>query len=157
MSATIRSIIYLTAMMRSSLSSSLSVVIVEMAYVTLTAGVYAGLQQKALELKRRAVGNLIVVIGVPGSAQYLDWLAHRWFGAAATHKAVLAVTVFTFLSALFHLYVMRNGVFLTGKGHSLADDFRRIPRLVAGFVATPVMLVRGWNAKQTPYVESKAA
>ena len=157
MSATVRSIIYLTAMMRSSLRTSLSVVLVEMAYVTLTAGIYAGLQQKALGLRSRAMGNLIIVVGVPGLAQYLDWMAHRFLGAAATHKALLAVTVFTFLSALFHLHVMRNGVFLTGKGHSLADDFRRIPRLVAGFVARPVVLMMRWNSKATSYAESKAA
>jgi hypothetical protein len=55
----------------------------------------------------------------------------------------LAVCVFAALSALFHLHVMRKGAFLSGQGRSLLDDFRRIPRLVAGFVLSPVALCAG--------------
>jgi hypothetical protein len=157
LSATVRSIVYLTAMMRSSFSTSAAVVLVEMAYVTLTAGVYAGLQQKALGARSRALGNLIIVVGVPGLSQFLDWLAHRFLHASAPNKAILAACVFSLISALFHLHVMRNGVFLTGRGHSLVDDFRRIPRLVAGFVVRPVVLVMGSTSKADPEVESKAA
>ena len=35
---------------------------------------------------------------------------------------------------------MRNGAFLTGRGRSLSEDFRRMPRLVVGFVLRPVAL-----------------
>ena len=85
------------------------------------------------------LGNLIVVFGVPGLAQALDWFIHCLSGAAATNRATSVVSIFTAISALFHLYVMRNGVFLSGHGRSLQDDFRRIPRLVTGFVLMPVV------------------
>jgi hypothetical protein len=143
MSATARSLVYLVAMTRSGLPGRFAVVLVEIGYFTLTAGVYAGMQQKALTLRFRMWGNLIVVLGVPGLAQALDWLAHRFAGAAAPGRATLAVCVFAALSALFHLHVMRKGAFLSGQGRSLLDDFRRIPRLVAGFVLSPVALCAG--------------
>ena len=116
----------------------LAVVLVEIAYVALTAGVYAGMQQKALGLRSRLLGNLIIVVVVPGTAQALDWGVHCLTGAAATSRANLAVSIFAIISALFHLHVMRNGVFLTGHGRSLLHDFRRMPRLLAGFLLKPL-------------------
>jgi hypothetical protein len=141
MSATARSIVCLTAMAHTGLRGSIAATLVELAYVTLTAGAYAGMQQKALALRCRALGNLVVVAGVPGLAQALDWLVHRASGAPVSGGALTAVTVFTAVSALFHLHVMRNGVFLSGQGRSLVDDFRRIPVLVAGFVMRPFVLL----------------
>ena len=157
LSATARSLVYLAAMARTGPHGRVAVIAVEIAYVTLTSGICAGMQQKALALRSRLLGNLIVVIGVPGVAQILDWLAHRISGAAVTGKATLAVSVFAALSALFHLHVMRNGTFLTGTGRSLFDDFRRIPRLVAGFVVKPVLVVLAWSSSSTRAVEPDAA
>lgn len=139
LSATARSLVYLAAMAHTGLHGRLAVVLVEVAYVSLTAGIYAAMQQKALGLRSRVLGNLIVIFGVPGLAQTLDWIAHRVTGAAAPERAILAVSLFAALSALFHLHVMRNGVFLTGYGRSLSDDFRRMPGLVAAFVVKPAL------------------
>jgi hypothetical protein len=152
MSAGARSAVYLISMLRpghaQSSSAALSVVLVEMAYVTVTAGLYAGLQQRALSFRSRFAGNLTVVIGVPGLAQLMDWLTHQVAGAPAPGKATLAVCVFAAISAFFHLHVMRRGAFLTGQdGRSLADDFRRMPRLAAGFVAAPVLLVASLGSR----------
>jgi len=163
MSATARSAVYLMAMMRAGhdgagVSSGLAVVLVEMAYVILTAGLYAGLQQRALSIRSRLAGNLAVVVGVPGLAQILDWVTHRAVGASAPGRATLAVCVFAGISALFHLHVMRSGAFLTGgRGRSLLDDFRRMPRLVAGFVAAPVVLLAAFGGWLTRTAESEAA
>jgi hypothetical protein len=163
LSATARSAVYLIAMMRvghtqAGLSAGLPIVLVEMAYVTLTAGLYAGLQQRALSFRSRLLGNLIVVLGVPGLAQALDWLTHRVSGTPAPGKAALAVCVFATVSALFHLHVMRRGAFLTGhRGGSLIEDFRRMPRMIAGFVAVPVVLLAALPGRFARAAESEAA
>jgi len=158
LSATARSIVYLVALAHTGRRGELSIVLVEMAYVTLTAGLYAGMQQKALGLRNRLHGNLIVVLCVPGLAQLLDWLAHRAVGAAVPNKAILTVCVVTLVSALFHLYVMRRGAFLTNHlGRSLIEDFRRIPRLIAGFVVAPVNLLPALAIRLNREAESEAA
>jgi len=158
MSATVRSLVYLAAMARSGPHGRFAVIAVEMAYVTLTAGVYAGMQQRALSLRSRPLGNVIIVIAVPGLAQFLDWLIHRAVGPAAPTRAILAAGVFTVVSALFHLHVMRCGVFLTGHtGRSLADDFRRIPRLILDFALTPSALLLALAARPSRPVESEGA
>ncbi len=139
LSATARSIVYLAAMVRTGARGGLFIVLVEILYVTVTAGTYAGLQQRALELRSRFLGNLTIVLGVPMLAQLFDWLAHRLVGAPVPPRATLAVCAFAALSALFHLHVMRSGAFLTGhKGRTLRDDFRRMPRLIAAFILAPL-------------------
>lgn len=116
-----------------------SIILVEIAYVAITAGAYAGLQQKALGFRSRMLGNLTVVLVVPMLAQLFDWLAHRAAGATVPARATVAVCLFATLSALFHLYVMRRGAFLTGcEGQTLGEDFRRMPRLIAAFVVLPL-------------------
>ena len=144
LSATARSLVYLVAMARTGIRGSLAVVLVEVAYVTLTAGIYAGMQQKALGLRSRLLGNFLIVVGVPGLSLALDWLTHRVMGAPAPARATLAVCFFAALSALFHLHVMRNGAFLSGQGRSLFNDFRRMPRLIATFVLKPVAFMSAW-------------
>jgi hypothetical protein len=158
MSATARSIVYLAAMARTGLRGGLAVVLVEMAYVTLTAGLYAGLQQKALGFRSKTLGNLAVVVGVPGISQWFDWLTHHATGATAPARATLSVCVFALISALFHLHVMRRGAFLTGhSGRSLLEDFRRIPRLTLGFILMPVSLLSAGTARLARGIESEAA
>ena len=158
LSATARSIVYLVALSRTNCHGSLSIVLVEMAYVTFTAGIYAGMQQKALGLRNRLAGNLIVVLCVPAMAQLLDWLAHRVVGAAVPNRTILAVCIFTIVSALFHLYVMRRGAFLTNRrGLSLIEDFRRMPRLIAGFVVAPVLYLSAMAIRLNSEAESEAA
>ena len=157
LSAAARSIVYLAALARTHSHGRLAIVLVEMAYVTLTAGIYAGMQQKALGFRSRLLGNLTVGLGVPALAQFLDWLTHHAAGAAAPARANLAVCIFTAVSALFHLYIMRRGVFLTGHGRSLFDDFRRMPRLIAGFVLWPVAIFPALSLRLTRTIESEAA
>ena len=145
--ATVRSLVYLAAMVHARRADMGAVVLVEMVYVTLTAGVFAALQQRSLGIRSRFLGDMIVVVGVPGLAQILDWTAHRVMHAVAPGRAILIVCLYTVISALFHLYFMRNGVFLTGCGRSLADDVRRIPRLVAGFVSIPFVSLAKWSTR----------
>jgi len=158
LSATARSIVYLSAMARTGLRGGLSIVLVEMAYVTLTAGLYAGMQQRALSFRSRLLGTFPVVLGVPGMAQMLDWLTHRVAGAAAPGRATVSVSVFAIVSALFHLHVMRRGAFLTGRsGRSLVDDFRRMPRLILGFVVGPAVALSAVAGRMVRAVESEPA
>jgi hypothetical protein len=156
MSATARSLVYLAALARSGPHGRLSIVLVEIAYVALTAGVFAGLQQSALALRPQILGSLTIVFAVPALAQFVDWFAHRVAGAPVPFRATIAVSVFACVSALFHLHVMRRGVFLSGQGRSLGDDFRRIPRLVLSFVTAPASLFSSLAGRTDSAAESEA-
>lgn len=157
LSATARSIVYLAALAQSRNTGSLPIVLVEILYVAATAGIYAGIQQRSLELRPRLLGNLAIVLGVPLLAQALDWLAHRAAAAPVPPRATIAVCIFAILSALFHLHVMRRGAFLTGRnGRTLRDDFRRMPRLILDFAMVPVTQTQPLFARASNAVESEA-
>ncbi len=143
-SAATRSVVYSVALARgANFREGLAVVLVEMVYVTLTSGLYAGMQQQALGLERRWLGDLTIVVGIPGLSQAVDWQVHRMAGAPTPHKALLTVCFYTLLSALFHRHVMRHGSFLTGEGGaSLVEDFCRVPKLVVSFLIWPAKLLR---------------
>jgi hypothetical protein len=148
MSAAVRSLVYGVAMLRGTGRERLAVIGVEMLYVTLTAGLYAGLQQRALGMRRRWLGDLCIVLLVPGLSQVLDWLIHKAVGAPAPVPALTGAAIFTLISALFHRHVMRHGTFLTGESEaSILEDFRRIPRLVVSFVIWPGVLLRSLSAR----------
>jgi len=157
LSASARSLVCLAALAHLGPHKRLPIVLVEIAYVTLTAGLYAGMQQRALGFRSRMFGNLTIAIGVPALAQALDWLAHLAMGARAPARAMIAVSAFAALSAFFHLFVMRRGVFLTGHGRSLVDDFRRIPRLVAAFVMAPAAMVSALQVRDDQVAETEAS
>ena len=57
LSATARSLVYLAATARTGSHGRFAVVLIEIVYVTLTAGIYAGMQQNALRLCRRWLVN----------------------------------------------------------------------------------------------------
>jgi hypothetical protein len=157
MSATARSLVYLAAVARGGGHGAMAIVLVETGYVTMTAGIYAGLQQQALRLRMRWLGDLIIVAGVPLLSQSLDWLTHRLSGPPVAVRATIAVSIFALISAMFHLHVMRNGVFLSGQGRSLFHDFQRIPRLIAAFVARPVVVAVAMLSRAVRTAESEAA
>ena len=158
LSASARSLVYLAALARSGSHSRLGLVAVEMVYVILTAGIYAGMQQRALGLSPRWLGNLVIAVGIPGLAQLLDWLTHRAVGPAAPSKAILAVCLYTLISALFHLHVMRRGAFLTGRaGRTLGDDFRSMPRLILAFVLHPIALLSNLGSRLERPARSEGA
>ena len=158
MSAIVRSLVYLIAITRSGVHGRFGVVAVEMVYVTLTAGLYAGMQQRALALRSALLGNLAIVVGVPALAQLFDWLAHRTVGPAASFRAFLVSGIFALVSAFFHLHVMRRGAFLTGHAsRTLADDFRRMPRLILSFVAGPCAWLSRASARFARAAQSESA
>lgn len=150
LSAAMRSAVYVAALAHARLHTAFALIAVEVAYVALTGGLWAGLQQRALALRSRMAGNLLIVLAVPALSQLCDWLAHRTVGPSAPLRALTAVCAFTLISALFHLYVMRCGVFLTGaEGGTLADDFRRIPQLLLGLI--PVLPAATRRSATAPF------
>jgi len=158
LSATDRSIVYLIAMARTGSTGKLGIILIEIAYVTLTAGLYAGLQQQALRLRSRLLGNLTVALIVPGLSQIFDWLVHLASGSPIPPRALVSVWVFTLLSAAFHLHIMRRGTFITGHGeHSILDDFRRIPRLTLGFILWPYSSITTLIARRSRDLNAEAS
>lgn len=132
------------------LQAALHAGLVEAAHVSLTAGVYASLQQRSLGVRPRWLGNVLIVAGVPMGAQAVDYLLQKAAGTPHMQAASLGMVGWGLLSALFHLHLMRHGSMLVGEGAgTLRSDLRRMPRLVVLFVAAPVMALAGKGARSS--------
>jgi hypothetical protein len=156
LSASARSFVYFATMAHAGHTDRSAVILVEMAYVTLTSGIYAALQQRALGLRSRILGDFIVVAGIPCLGQLLDWIAHRATATAVPGRVTGTVCLFALVSAVFHLHVMRNGIFLTGCGRSLVDDFRRMIRLITGTISRPFALMGIRVSRSAEFLDSDA-
>ncbi len=145
LSGVIRSATYFILVARQGHHAGLRSAAVEAVYVALTAGIYSGLQQRAMRLEPRRLANLTILAAVPLSAQLIDFLVQRAAHTPGLATATIGMVGWGLLSASFHLHLMRNGAMLVGaEGRSFGNDLKRIPRLVGTFVASPVLACREW-------------
>jgi hypothetical protein len=112
---------------------------VEAAYVLLTSGIFSAWQQQALDVKPRRLSWVIVVLVIPLGSLSVDSALHIWLDHGNMRALGIGALIATLISAMFHWHVMQNGALLVGeKGRSLADDMRRMPRIIASFVWNPI-------------------
>ncbi len=137
--AVVRGVVFVLALLAGRHGGS-SGALVEFVYVFATAGLYAAIQQGLLGVSPRWLGRIGIVVVVPVAALAIDCAAHLAAHAPAPGSVTLSVLVFSLLSASFHLHVMENGAMLVGeRARSFGADLRAVPRLLASFVAGPIL------------------
>lgn len=157
LSALIRSFVYLLATRKHGFHTGLHAVLAEVFYVAFTAGIYSALQQGALDLQPKWLSNSLIVVGVPVLSQSVEYTIHLAAGTPNLRVATISIMIFGFISALFHLHVMRNGALLVGnKSRPFSEDLKRMPLLVAGFLATPFVAVVETTRRQWENDEAAA-
>ncbi|MBA3633607.1 MAG: hypothetical protein H0W58_12510 [Acidobacteria bacterium] len=123
-------------------------VIIELAFRFVTSGISGSLVQSFRRATPKWLATLIVTISLPLFSHSVEYITHysqehffsNVFAASennARQKAFAISVLFSVLSALFNLFVMRHGVLLVGAGRetkSLWGDLKRIPLLIGEFV-----------------------
>jgi hypothetical protein len=94
--------------------------------------------------------SLTVMVLLPLSSHSIEFMVHLVRHTPHLRTSIVSSVCFTCISTLFNLYAMRRGVLVTGAGSgSVASDMRRIPGLIAGFVAAgPLALYRSVRSLQ---------
>jgi thiamine transporter ThiT len=127
---------------------TLSAVFVELVFRFLTSGISGALVQSFRKATPAWLATLIVSISLPLFGHTVEYLTHyaqenmfpTIFAASANNarqKAFAISGLFSVLSALFNLFVMRHGVLLVGAGGEskpFLSDLKRIPMLVIEFM-----------------------
>ncbi|MCA1625952.1 MAG: hypothetical protein LC768_06000 [Acidobacteria bacterium] len=150
MGAILRASFYLTIykVSKESWMVTLSAVLVEFGFRFVTSGISGALVQSFRRATPIWLATLIVMITLPIFSHTVEYITHyaqenlfsSIFAASennARQKAFAISVMFSILSALFNLFVMRHGVLLVGAGSetkSLASDLKRIPLLIVEFV-----------------------
>jgi len=127
---------------------TLGAVIVEFSFRFVTSGISGALVQSFRRASPAWLAMMIVMISLPVFSHTVEYITHyaqenlfsSIFAASenkARQKAFAISVLFSVLSALFNLFVMRNGVMLVGAGSetkSLLQDLKRIPLLIIEFI-----------------------
>lgn len=121
---------------------------VELLFRFLTSGISGALVQSFRRARPVWMATLLVSISLPIFSHSVEFFTHyaqekyfsTIFAAAennARQKAFAISVLFSVLSALFNLFMMRHGVLLVGAGdetNTLWNDIKKIPQLVLEFI-----------------------
>jgi hypothetical protein len=126
----------------------LSAVLVEFSFRFFTSGISGALVQSFRRATPAWLATLIVTISLPVFSHTVEYIAHytqeTYFHSVLpasennSRRIAFAVSVlFSVLSAMFNLFIMRHGVLLVGAGEetkSLWSDIKKFPLLILEFV-----------------------
>ncbi len=132
---------------REALLVTLVAVLVEFSFRFCTSGISGALVQSFRKAKPAWLATIIVSISLPAFSHTVEFFSHyaqeEYFSNVFppsennSRQVAFAVSVLvSVVSALFNMFMMRNGVLLVGAGeetNSLWGDFKRIPLLVYEF------------------------
>ena len=136
---------------------TMTAVLVEFGFRFFTSGVSGALVQSFRRAQPIWLATLIVSISLPVFSHTIEFITHyaqetyfsTVFAASennARQKAFAVSVLFSILSALFNLFMMRHGVLLVGAGKETKpfwNDLKLIPSLVVEFLTfLPLQIIR---------------
>lgn len=132
---------------KESLIVTMVAVIVEFSFRFFTSGISGAIVQSFRKAKPAWIATLIVSVSLPIFSHTVEFFSHYIqeayfydvFPASANNARRVAFAtsvIISVVSAVFNIFMMRNGVLLVGAGeetNSLWGDFKRIPLLIYEF------------------------
>lgn len=157
--ALVRASFYFTVYLASqeSLLVTLTAVLVELSFRFITTGMAGAVVQSFRRATPQWAATAIISVTLPTLTHLVEFTSHyvqehyysNIFPAAAnsSRQKTFAISVlFSVISAMFNLFIMRHGVLLVGAGEEskpLLQDFKKMPVLVKDFtIYLPAMLLR---------------
>ena len=159
LAAIVRSTFYFTVYQASKESwvVTLTAVGVELAFRFLTTGVAGAVVQSFRRATPEWAATVVISISLPTITHLIEFFTHyvqeKYYAdifPASTNSArqkTFAISVlFSVVSAMFNLYLMRRGVLLVGAGEetqTLRNDFKKIPFMISEFIKIlPLLLIQ---------------
>lgn len=159
MGAVVRASFYFTVYFasRESWLVTLTAVFVELCFRFITTGMAGAVVQSFRKATPEWIATAIISISLPAITHVIEFFTHyvqetyyyNIFPAATSSarlKTFAISVLFSVISAMFNLYIMRRGVLLVGAGEetkTLVQDIKSMPVLVKDFtILLPDMLIR---------------
>lgn len=135
-SSLVRALLFFFANLAAGWRAAAGAFLAELMYRGITAGFYGALTQAFRRVEPAWTAGVTVMILLPLVSHSIEFAVHLLRGTPKLLHSMIVSCCFTVLSTLFNLYCMRKGVLVVGKdAGSVASDLRRMPVLIAGFVA----------------------
>jgi len=139
-SSLIRGGIFFGVNVTASLHAAAGAAVTEIVVRGATSGFYGAVTQNLSRVQPAWQGALGAMLLLPLFNHSLEFVAHWMRGTEKLWLSIMASMIFTALSTLFHLFVMKRGVMIVGEGsQSLAADLAQMPKNVGLFLAQPFL------------------
>jgi hypothetical protein len=136
LSSSLRGLIFFTANLPAGRHAAFAALLTELAFRGVTSGFYGALTEAFRFAEPEWAAALVAMILLPLTGHSAEFAVHLLRGTMKLKTSIIASVCFTAVSTVFNLYAMRRGALVTGAGQqSLGSDLKRMPRLIAGFLA----------------------
>jgi hypothetical protein len=143
LSSLIRAAIFFCVNLTAGLRAAEAALVTELTFRGAASGFYGALTEAFRFAEPEWAASLVAMILLPLTGHSVELLVHLLRGTVRLKTSILASIGFTSISTLFNLYAMRRGALITGEGQqSLGADMKRMPRLIAGFLASGPLALR---------------
>jgi len=149
-SALFRGAIFFTVNLQAGERAALGAMAAEFLWRAATSGGWGAFTQKLARVQPLGQALIGTMLVMPASSHAIEFTIHYLRGTPELAESIFVSVCFTQISDLFNLYVMRHGAMLTGaEARPFAEDLRRLPPLIAGFLLVLPRLA--WRALARPF------
>jgi hypothetical protein len=151
LSSSVRGLIFFAANLPAGPHAALAALLTELTFRGVASGFYGALTEAFRFAEPDWAASLAAMILLPLTGHSLELAVHLLRGTVKLRTSIIASVCFTAVSTLFNLYAMRRGALVMGDGkQALSSDMKRMPRLIAGFLASgPLAAWRLFERKLT--------
>jgi hypothetical protein len=143
-SSILRALVLLVVNMTAGWRAAAGAMVAEFIFRAITSGFYGSVTQAFRKAEPAWQAAIAVLIALPIASHSLQFAIHLASGTPKLASSLIASVAFTEISTMFNLYAMRRGALVVGaEASSMASDLKRVPGLIAGFIASgPLMVFR---------------
>lgn len=135
-----RAFVFFMANLGAGTRAAVGAMTLEFVYRSITSGFYGAITQSFRKAEPVWAATITVMFCVPAVTHLIEFAVHLIGGTQRLAISIGASVCFSVLSTAFNLFAMRRGILIVGAGReSLLHDLRRLPALIAEFVASPVL------------------
>ena len=142
-SSILRALVFLCANLAAGWRAATGAMLAEFIYRGISAGFYGAITQSLREAEPAWAACVAATILLPLISHTIELAIHIIRGTPKIITSVVASVCFTIVSTLFNLSAMRRGALVVGEGGGTVQaDLKRVPQLIAGFVAAGPCLIK---------------
>jgi len=150
-SALIRAWIFFAANLTAGFGAAFLALGVEFVFRIIVSGFYGAITQAFRNATPAWKASIIAMILLPLLGHSIEFVVHWSWGTPCLATSILSSIIFTALSTLFNLYVMRRGILIVGAGaRSLWADLRELPMAMIDFVLIVPRTFLGKSRQEKP-------
>nr|AUN37142.1 hypothetical protein [uncultured bacterium] len=109
--------------------------LLEISFISITAGFYGALLQAFRKAKPDWAASLTVIVLLPAIHHSLEFFIHSFGGTKKLSASILVSISFSAFSACFNLFTMRRGILIVGKHKQpFLQDLKQLPGVLLAFL-----------------------